>query len=173
MKVTGLEHLPETGPYIVASNHISWWDGPMIIIASGPRRYVRFLGKIELFQTPVLGWFMRQVGMIPLNRDKVDVQAIRAAIELVKDGAELALFPVGTRAKPGVVRGPKAGVGLLARETGAPVIPARVIDTDKFLRFHAFEVRFGPPLRYPEGSDGGRERYLEFAREVMNRISAL
>lgn len=179
LKVTGLEHLPLRGPVIIASNHVSWWDGPVVIAAAGPERYVRFLSKIELFRTPVLGWFLREVGMVPVDRAKGDVQAIRAAVQMVRRGEMLAVFPEGTRSKAGLPGRPKPGVGFLARESGAPVIAARVRGTERFFRFPRLEVRFGPPMRYEEPAAAasearaGRKQCHDFAQAVMDRIFAL
>lgn len=172
LKVAGLENVPRAGPVIIAFNHISWWDGPVAIFGLGFTRYLRFPGKAELFDTPLLGWFLKEVGMFPLNRGRSDVQAIRTAVDLVRQGGSLGLFPEGTRSKTGLIGRPKAGVGFLARETGAPVVPARLLNTDKLFYFRPLEVRFGPPLRF-EGGAGDRAECQNFAQKVMDRIAAL
>lgn len=172
LKVSGLEHVPMRGPVIIASNHVSWWDGPVLILGTGSERYLRFLTKAEIFRVPALGWFLKQVGMLPLDR-KADVSAIRSAVDFLHRDGMLGLFPEGTRSKTGLPGRPKAGVGFLARESGAPVIPARLINTDKSLSFRPFEVRFGPALRFPEIADAGREQCQAFSQAVMDRIFSL
>lgn len=172
LKVTGLDNVPRTGPVIIAFNHISWWDGPVAIFGLGFTRYLRFPGKAELFNVPILGWFLKAVGMFPLNRGRSDVQAIRTAVEVIREGGSLGLFPEGTRSKTGAIGRPKAGVGFLARETGAPVVPARLLNTDKLFRFYPLEVRFGSPITF-EGGAGDRAQCQDFAQKVMDRIAVL
>lgn len=172
LEVKGLENLPETGPLIVASNHISFWDGPLLVWIAGPGRYMRFLTKAELFDNPLVGWYLRNIGLVPLDRRAADVRAVRTAVDLLKGGAVLGVFPEGTRSKDGRPGRPKPGVGFLARESGACVAPAKVINTDKLLRFYPLEVRFGPPMKY-SGTANDRGDYAEFARQVMDRAASL
>lgn len=172
LKVKGIENVPTEGPLIIAFNHVSWWDGPIAVVGVGFTRCLRFAGKAELFSIPILGWFLKAVGMFPLNRGKSDVQAIRTAVDLIRQGGSLGLFPEGTRSKTGAIGRPKAGVGFLARETGAPVVPARLINTDKVFRFCPLEVRFGSPIKF-EGGAGDRAECQAFAQKVMDRIAVL
>ncbi len=172
LKVSGLEHVPERGPLLVAGNHVSNLDGPVLAVAIGPKRFLRGLGKIELYRVPVLGWYLKNAGTIPVERGKGDVGAMRAAIELLRGGGALGLFPEGTRSKTGKPGRPKAGVGFLAAMSGAPVLPARIVGTDRFPKTRPLEVRFGPPLRF-SGEDRGRARCQEFAEQVMERVLKL
>lgn len=171
-RVSGLEHLPPRGPLIVAGNHVSLLDGPLVAMGASPLRYMRFLGKAEIFKVPLLGWYLRKAGAIPLDRKKGDVAALRAALDILGSGGCLALFPEGTRSKTGRPGRPKAGVGFLAGQTGATVVPARLINTDRFPRGRPLEVRFGPGLKFC-GDSSDREECLAFAEKVMERVFAL
>ena len=171
IKVSGIENLPQDGPVILAGNHVSVMDGPLIGVAAGPRRYMRGMGKQELFRIPVLGWWLRNTGQVPLERSG-DVKAMRWAVDLLKSGGCLLLFPEGTRSKDGKPGRPKAGVGFLAGLTGAQVVPTRSVNTDRFPKPAGLEVRFGAPLRF-EGDAGDRAQCLSFGQKVMDRIFAL
>ncbi|MFA6317958.1 MAG: lysophospholipid acyltransferase family protein [Elusimicrobiota bacterium] len=172
LKVRGLENVPREGPLIVASNHVSLCDGPMLAVALGLDRPVCFLTKEELFRVPVFGWYLSAVGNIPVDRSRGDVSALRAAVERVRAGGCLGMFPEGTRVK-GRARGAvKAGVGFLARETGARVVPARLVNTDRFPAPHRVEVRFGEAMTF-RGDPGDRAACRAFAEELMERVRRL
>ncbi|MBI3551471.1 MAG: 1-acyl-sn-glycerol-3-phosphate acyltransferase [Elusimicrobia bacterium] len=171
LKVSGLENVPREGPLILAGNHVSIADGPLMGMAAAPKRYMRGMGKQELFKVPLLGWWLRNTGQVPLDRSG-DVSAMRWAIDLLRSGGCVGLLPEGTRSKDGKRGRPKAGVGFLAGQTGALVVPTRFINTDKFPKPVKLEVRFGPPLRF-EGDPGDRKTCLEFAQKVMDRVFEL
>jgi len=170
LKVTGLDFIPRSGPLIAAFNHASLLDGPLLGAAIAPARRPCFLGKKELFQYPVLGWFLTNAGSIPLDRGTGDHAAMRAALEILGRGGSIGLSPEGTRVKPGQVRAPKLGVSFLAAKTGARVVPVHLVGTAEFPRRFPLEVRFGAPLAAPAE---GREAASSFARAVMDAIYAL
>ena len=170
LKVTGLDLVPRSGPLIAAFNHSSLLDGPLVGAAIAPARRPCFLGKKELFQYPVLGWFLKNAGSIPLDRGTGDHAAMRAALEILERGGSIGLSPEGTRVKPGQVRAPKLGVSFLAAKTGARVVPIHLVGTAEFPRRFPLEVRFGSPLAAPAE---GREAASSFARAVMDAIYAL
>jgi 1-acyl-sn-glycerol-3-phosphate acyltransferase len=171
VKVTGLDSVPRSGPLIVAFNHTSLLDGPLVGACIAPARRPCFMGKKELFRYRWSGWFLRQAGAIPLDRGTADHGAMRAALETLSGGGSIALSPEGTRVKPGEIRTPKTGVSFLAAKTGARVQPARLIGSAEFPRRFPLEVRFGSPLPPPAGE--GREAALSYARSVMDAIYAL
>ncbi len=183
LRVEGLEHLPPDGPLIVASNHASIADGPILIVASERRRLLRYLTKAEAFSVPVLGWYLRATGMIPVDRSRGDVLAMRSAVEFLRKGGALGVFPEGTRSKDGRPGRPKPGVGFLARESGAAVVPARIRGSEGFTRGRPLRVTFAPPLRFEDlrlqdrGSAGGlpqgKQACQSFAEAVMERVWAL
>jgi 1-acyl-sn-glycerol-3-phosphate acyltransferase len=171
VKITGLELVPREGPLIVACNHASLVDPPLLGGAIAPARGPRFLAKKELFRVPLLSWFMRGVGVIPLDRGSADHSAMRAALDTLEAGGSVAIFPEGTRMSPGERRSPKLGVSFLSGRTRARVTPARVIGTHDFPRAFPLEVRFGPALAPPSAE--GREAASAFAKTVMEAIYSL
>ena len=171
VKVTGLDAVPRSGPLIVAFNHSSLLDGPLVAAAVAPARRPCFLGKKELFSNPLLNSFLRRTGTIPLDRGTADLSAMRAALEVLEGGGSIGLSPEGTRVKPGQTRPPKLGVSFLAAKTGARVQPVRLVGAAEFPRAFPLEVRFGLPL--PPPTDEGREAASSFARSVMDAIYAL
>ena len=96
LHVEGRENVPEKGAIIVAPNHKSYWDPPMIGVAF-KTRIVHFMAKEELFKNPVFGWVIRQLGTFPVRRGVTDRAAIRQAVKVLKDGYPLGIFPEGTR----------------------------------------------------------------------------
>lgn len=171
VKVTGLDSVPRSGPLIVAFNHTSLLDGPLVGAAIAPARRPCFLAKKELFLNPLLGWFLHRAGGIALERGTADHAAMRAALERLGEGGSIALSPEGTRVKRGESRPPKLGVSFLAAKSGAKVLPARLVGTAEFPRRFPLEVRFGSPL--PPPADEGREAASSYARAVMDAIYAL
>ena len=171
VKVTGLDSVPRSGPLLVAFNHSSLLDGPLVGAAIAPARRPCFLSKKELFSRPLLGRFLLSLGTIPLDRGTADHSAMRAALELLERGGSVAIAPEGTRVRPGEVRPPKLGVSFLAKKTGARVQPVRLVGTAEFPRVSPLEVRFGSPLPPPAGE--GREAASLFARSVIDAIYAL
>lgn len=169
VKVSGLDRVPRSGSLIVACNHVSWVDPPLLAAAIAPARHPLFLGKKELVAAWPLAWLMRRLGVIPLDRGAADHSAMRAALETLRRGESLAIFPEGTRVRPGEARPPKLGVAFLSARTGAPVVPVRVLGTARFPR-GPIEARFGAPLAAPAE---GRPAAVVFARAVMDAIEAL
>ncbi len=171
IKVTGLENVPLEGPLIIACNHVSLIDPPLMSVTVASRRRPFGIGKKELFEKPLLGWWLRNTGNIRLDRSGDATSAMRAALDLLGKGGCLAIFPEGTRVKPGEKRPPKAGVAFLSARSGAPVVPVRVLGTAEFpLRF-PLEVRIGAPLAPPKSED--RETGLAYAKSVMESIHSL
>ena len=159
MQVEGLEHVPRTGPVIIASNHLSFVDSMLIPLAA--RRKVGFLGKAEYVAgTGVKGWgkrlwFGEFAGMIPVDRE--DPRAAARSLELAEEhlagGGAFGIYPEGTRSRDGMLHKGRTGVGRLADATGATVIPCTLIGTDKVqpvgargLRPHRVTVRFSPAV---------------------------
>jgi len=171
MKVTGLENIPLEGPVIIAVNHVSLIDPPLMSVAVAPRRRPFAVGKKELFDKPLLGWWLRNTGNFPLDRTGDATSAMKAALDVLQRGGCLAIYPEGTRVKPGETRVPKAGISFLAARTKAPVVPLRVLGTAEFPRKFPLEVRIGAPLAPPMAED--RATGLAYAKMVMESIYSL
>lgn len=183
VQVEGLERLPPVGPCIIAPNHISNADPPLVggWLAPALRRRPRFLAKEQLFKG-VLGWFLRGQGVIPVRAGGSDIEAYRAARSVLDAGEVLVAFPEGTRSRDGRLGAPRPGVTLLATRCGVPIVPVGVSGTDTFLppggkrpRFRVrVIVRVGDPW-LPEIADGADRRTALAAAdaELMRRIAAL
>lgn len=171
MKVTGLENVPLNGPLIIACNHVSLIDPPLMAVTVAPRRRPFGVGKKELFEKPLLGWWLRNTGNFPLDRTGDATSAMRSALEVLDRGGCLVIYPEGTRVKPGEKRAPKAGISFLSFRAKAPVVPLRVVGTAEFPHRFPLEARYGEPIAPPLSED--RETGLAYAKTVMERIYAL
>ena len=171
IKTTGLENVPLEGPLIIAANHASLVDGPLVGSVIAPRRRPFAMGKKELFEKPVLGWWLRGIGSFPVDRSGDATSALRAALAVLERGGCLYMAPEGTRVKPSERRAPKAGVSFLSARAGAPVVPVRVLGAAEFPRKFPLEVRIGAPLAPPMAED--RATGLAYAKMVMESIYSL
>lgn len=153
LTVVGQAHVPRQGPFIVASNHLSYLD-PLVVGVACPRR-LHFLARADLFHHPLMWLFLRAMEVIPVHRGEADVGAVRAAIAHLRQGDAVALFPEGGRQFSGTLGVAKRGVGLLAMAARAPIVPALVRGTFEALPPHSrrlhrakIQVAFGPPVAY-------------------------
>src|SRR5687767_2032467 len=148
----GREHVPEHGPVIFAANHRSFLDP--FVIATIARRPMYYVAKEELFRNRVLGWWLNALGAFPVRRGAGDADMLDTAKAILARGDSVLIFPEGTRIRPGALGRPKRGVGRLALETGAPVVPVAVIGTEAVrrgwrIRPHKVRIRVGSPLTFP------------------------
>jgi glycerol-3-phosphate dehydrogenase (NAD(P)+) len=149
----GREHVPAEGGVILAANHKSFLDP--FVVACCIRRPVYFVAKRELFDKRWQGWLLNALGAFPIRRGESDEESMATAKEIVRRGDAVVIFPEGTRIrKPDELGKAKRGVGRLALETGAPVLPVAVTGTDRArrgwrIRPVKVRVRLGPALRYP------------------------
>lgn len=177
MRVAGLEHIPARGGCILASNHESYLDPP-VLGAAIPHRQVYFMAKKELFGVPVLGQLLSAFGAFGVDRGSGDRRALDEAIRHLHTGRILGIYPEGTRSVDGSLRKGRTGVALLALRAGVPVVPAAVFHTQAALRRMmlpggpAFGIRFGPPIPIPRDSDPSRGRLLETRDLIMAGIAA-
>lgn len=150
----GREHIPARGPVIVAANHRSFLDPFVIATMTSWRRPMYYVAKRELFANRLQAWILSALGAFPVDRGAGDEEMIQTAKAILARGDIVLIFPEGTRIRPGALGTPKRGVGRLALETGAPVVPVAVIGTEavrRGLRIHPHKVRIraGRPLRFP------------------------
>lgn len=166
LKVFGAENVPAEGSLIFAANHSSYADPPLI--GASAKRPVYYMAKKELFNSPVFGWFIKELHAFPVDRGTADFSAMNNAIKILTDGNALLIFPEGTRKKKGAVRKLKNGAAMLSVITGAPVIPVAIINSDRMFRLPKLIVMFGEPVRFKDGDN------LAAATEtVMLRIEAM
>ena len=186
-KVEGLEHIPASGPVILASNHLAVADSfflPLVV-----RRRITFLAKSEYFTgTGLKGafkrWFFTVAGQVPIDRTDADSAqaALHTAQRLLAQGKLLGMYPEGTRSPDGRLYKGKSGLARLALETGVPVIPVAMIGTDvvnppgsKMWRFGRVTVRFGKPMDFSRFDGLAGNRFIERAviDEVMYELMKL
>jgi 1-acyl-sn-glycerol-3-phosphate acyltransferase len=148
LRSRGVEHLPEGG-FVLAANHTSNFDPWPLGIPLLPQRQLRFMAKAELFN-PVLAPILRAGGAFKVRRGEGDFEAMRTAVELVREGEIVVMFPEGTRQRKGLVKKhqarPHTGAARIALTAGAPLVPAAIGGTDRLLRLGPLRVAYGPPL---------------------------
>lgn len=166
-RLTQRGQLPE-GPAVICANHSSYIDPVLVAVIFGPRNYLRFMGKIELFRIPVLGWFLRCLGAFPVDRSGSDIEALRTSIEVLKSGNKLMLFPEGTRVSADDAVAAKTGAVRLAARHNVPIVPI-FISRDKRI-FHKFDVCVGESYTLDKIK---RSEYPAAAEQLMDRIAAM
>ena len=148
LRARGVEHVPEGG-FVLASNHHSNFDPWPLGMTLYPRRYLRFMGKSELFWPP-LKQFITACGAFPVRRGERDLEAIRVATELCRAGHIVVMFPEGTRRKKGLRKKYEArahtGAARIALEAGVPLIPVAIVGTDRLGKLAQLRVGYGPPI---------------------------
>jgi len=173
--VIGLEKIPRSGPLIIACNHLSNADPPALLSFAALVRRVNVMAKKELFSIPVLGWFILRWGAIPVDRAREggDLGALRGALAALKNGGCLAIFPEGTRAR-GRTLPAKAGVAFLAHKSGAPVLTARIFNSDNFLKLGKITIKYGSVRRFePAARADIRTAYAQFSESLMTDIFSI
>jgi 1-acyl-sn-glycerol-3-phosphate acyltransferase len=180
-EVAGQENIPATGPFILAANHASHLDPP-IVGGHVPREIAAFARK-TLWKPGLFGWWLTAVGCIPVDRDGgSDVAAMKRTMQVLKNGTPVILFPEGTRSPDGEPRNPKPGVGFIACHTLVPVVPARIFGSFEALgkggslRLGApVSVGYGRPLLPSDYDDpaAGKARYQIAADRIMAAIAQL
>jgi 1-acyl-sn-glycerol-3-phosphate acyltransferase len=180
-KVIGREHVPRTGSVLLAANHTSYADPPLVGGAARPRR-AYFMAKSELFAIPLLGPLLPRIGAFPVHRGSADRQALRTAHEVLTSGDILAIFYEGGRSPDGRLMPPELGPAMIALRAGVPVVPVAVINADKFLPLHSalpklshVTVIFGAPLTFPHlaGKASDREAVKEVGRAIACAVADL
>jgi 1-acyl-sn-glycerol-3-phosphate acyltransferase len=184
-RVVHLGRMIEEGPLILASNHQSYFDPPLVGICS--RRGVYYLARKTLLQIPLLGKLLPHINVILVDRDGNDMSALKTVIRTVKSGNGVVLFPEGTRSPDGTLQKGKAGIGLVIAKTGAPVQPMRIFGSHEAfpkgsgkITACPITVVVGEPIRFTSqeldpASCGGDERalYQHLSDRVMEAIAEL
>jgi 1-acyl-sn-glycerol-3-phosphate acyltransferase len=170
-RVNGRGNVPKQGPLIVVANHLSNFDPPLLS-TSLPCRIV-FMAKEELFRHPILGPLTKGWQAFPVNRDKIDREALRQADQVVRQGLALGLFPEGTRSPSAKLQQGYTGAALIALRSGCPILPVGIAGTENFNKldfvFHRpkITVNIGKPFTLP--AHGGRmtKEQLAPATDIM------
>jgi 1-acyl-sn-glycerol-3-phosphate acyltransferase len=172
LRAEGEENLPKEGGYVLAANHNSNFDPWPLGLPLWPDRFLRFMAKSELYWWP-LKHIINAGGGFPVRRGERDVEAMKRAVELAREGHVVAMFPHGTRRRKGLVKRyqPKAhtGAARIALEAGVPLVPAAIGGTDRLSRLGPLRVRYGRPLDLDDLN--GKEPSVA-AREATERLMA-
>ncbi len=172
--VKGLDKIPPHGKLIVAANHRSVADPPVLGTVISLVRKPYILAKRELFKMPLMGWYITKLGAIPLDRHKKggDLFAVRKVLDILNEEGCVMMFPEGTRGlSKGLPKGrpsPKPGIGLLAHKTGASVLTARIFGTENFPKTPKISVVFGNIMQFKPS-----QAHVDFARDVMSDIMSI
>lgn len=173
MRVEGAENIPQEGPLVIASNHLSLLDPP--VIGTAATRKVHFMAKQELF-VPILGDIYKILGAFPVRRGGADRAAIKHGIEILQSNQVLAIFPEGTRSKTGKLGKAEPGALMMASKAMATIVPCCVIGTD-FQRqgriWPKVTVRFGKPIYFPADAVINKEFLHNMTEDLMQHIARL
>ena len=180
------ENVPVEGPVILASNHASFIDPPLV--GAGINRMVNYLARNTLFDAPVVGTLLRSWKVVPVDREGGGGAGLKAILDRLLDGGAILLFPEGTRSSDGRLRPAKSGIGLAVIKSTAPVVPVRVFGTFEAFGRHMtiprprrLAVTYGPPRDFTALREEARacsksrlkEIYQQVADEIMAAIAKL
>ena len=180
LRARGIEELPEGG-FVLAANHTSNFDPWPLALPLFPRRHLRFMAKSELFN-PILKPILLGGGAFPVRRGEADLEAVRRAVDLVRSGEIVVMFPEGTRRRKGLRKKHEArahtGAARIALAADAPLVPAAIKGTDQLSRLGPLWVAYGRPiplddLRGQENGPAARaatERLMAAIRELEGSL---
>ena len=180
-RVFGAENVPQTGGVILASNHASFLDPPLV--GSGLNRDINYLARESLFRFPGIGALLCSWNAVPVDRDGGGAAGLKAILERLLAGGAIILFPEGTRTKDGKLQPARSGIGLTVIKSNAVVIPVRTFGTfeaygrnHKFPRPKKVAVKYGAPMRFEklraQAKDCPKPRLKEIYQEVADEIMA-
>jgi 1-acyl-sn-glycerol-3-phosphate acyltransferase len=181
--VTGLEHLPTRGPYILAANHSNYLDG-VVLGALVPKKIAFLVMPRVYHSTPLHPLFHRHVGSIPINLERPDPGAIKRALRILEEGNVVGIFPEGPFSLNGQLTDGQPGVALIALRSGVPVVPVAIRGTYEALvgrplhipRPFPLAARFGRPLEFGRTKRGRKIAHAlreEVTGRIMGEIAAL
>ncbi len=180
IEITGSDNIPKKGSLIVAPNHVSYLDP--VIVGISMKRKVHFIAKKEVFSTVLGNLFFRQLNAFPVDRDKIDMAALKNALNLLQQGEILGIFPEGTRSMNGELKEFKLGIIKIAMKAGAPILPVGIIGVHKIyprgkkfptLFKHKIIVRFGSPISFSTQKTKDKIYQKESLNELSQKIKEL
>ncbi len=175
-EVYGVENVPSDGGAVIAPNHVSYMDPPLVAACLPRRTY--FMAKRELFEPLLFGELIYSLYAFPVERGSGDRAALRRAIDLVRAGELVIIFPEGTRSRDGTIGEGQLGPAIVAGRAGRPIVPCAILGTDrmlppgaKFIRRARFYIAFGEPVWVGDGNQRLSRDVLQAATdELMRRI---
>ena len=173
LEIEGQENIPKKGPLLLACNHISLLDPPVVAVAC--TRQLHWMAKEELF-VPVLGTIYRWLGAFPVKRGTADRAALKHGIEIMQNNEVLAIFPEGTRSKTGALGKAAPGALMMAGKVRATILPTCVIGTDVKRQgklWPKVKVKFGKPIEFPKEVFVDKDLLTKLTNDMMDSIAAL
>jgi len=177
-QIKGRENVPEQGPLLVVSNHLSIADPPLLVLGLGRRSM--FMAKKQLFRFKPMGWLLHGLGAFPVHRGRLDRQALRRANRVMDEGQVLVMFPEGMRSRSGQLRPAFNGAALIASRSRVTVLPVGISgseqleDLSRCWRRPRVTVNIGRPFYLPPaGSKLTRQELAEFTGSVMQHVAEL
>jgi 1-acyl-sn-glycerol-3-phosphate acyltransferase len=181
-RVYNAERVPLEGGVILAANHASYIDPPLV--GSGVHRGINYLARENLFRFPVMGWVLRQWQVVPVDRDGGGAAGLRAILDRLLLGGAIILFPEGTRTRDGKLQPARSGIGLTVIKSTAPVVPVRVFGTFEAYGRHMrlprprrVAVKYGQPMRFEqlraEAKVCSKPRLKQIYQQVADDIMAV
>lgn len=168
VKIIGKENIPKEGGALVCPNHIHYLDGPLLFVAI--KRQCNIMSKAESFKPIFLGWLLRTMGCIPVDRSKKDFSSLKKCVTLLKQEQLVGIFPEGTR--NGLAKGKKLGRGtaFLLMATKMPLIPVGI--SGKYRPFGKLTIKFGEPVTFEEfyGEKANNDIYEEINQKILVNI---
>ncbi len=177
LRRAGEHNIPRSGGVIIASNHKAFFDPPLL--GAVAKRELYFLAKKELFKNKAFGWLIKNFNAIPISRETFDREGFRRAVDILKKGKALVLFPEGKRIKSKTFGEPKLGVGKIALEAQVPIVPAYIFGSNFFFRSilknKRLRISFGPAIdkEWLKGIPQDKNGYNRVVEEIMKRIKDL
>ena len=176
--LVGKENIPKEGPLIIVANHMSLADPPVLAVSINRR--VIFMAKQQLFRSPLTSYLIRSLGAFPVHRGQLDMSALKQAEQVLQQGLALAMFPEGMRSRRGRLKEAFSGAALIARHSGAPILPVGISGTEKIkstaslLRRPRITVNIGHTFYLTAGSDRLTKAALkELTDDIMEHIAEL
>lgn len=171
LRVTGREKIPD-GAAIVCANHSSFIDPVVLVFAFTRKYHLHLMAKVELFKNRLLGFFLRHIGTFPVDRSSTDIHAIKTALQYLRNGEKIGMFPEGTRVSEDDAVTAKNGAVKMADKTGAPIVPV-YIPRRKGI-FRKLPVVIGDPFYVnPEKRKLTGEEFASITEELMEKIKEL
>lgn len=176
LKIEGADNVPEKGGVIIAPNHRSNYDPPLVGCCI-PTRPVTFLAKKALFVNKAISWVLRSVHAVPVDTETPGIKSMRFFVNLLKKGKAVIMFPEGSRSKTNEFLPAQPGVGYLSIKTKVPVVPVLITGTHEsmlkhFLRQTPLSVKFGKPI-YPENDRPTMKNAKALSKKIIERIKGL
>jgi 1-acyl-sn-glycerol-3-phosphate acyltransferase len=178
--VRGREHIPERGPFLIVTNHLTSVDPPLVLSVMPMRLRMTGMAAMKHRKDFFVGWLMDRAGAIWVRRGESDRRALRQALDVLASGRPLGIAPEGTRSKTGALIEGKTGTAFLALRAGVPLLPVVVYDTEKVypslrrLRRASVHARFSPLFFLPPRGDGPRNEHMQYCTDlIMTRMASM